>query len=239
MRRSTEHAFRTKNSFRASPSLYLPSAVVQWMWDNTDKYVARAIDIEGVSRGDKAMYTVLEEFGQLGVVQKECEGSVSWPAQASPVVMSHDYTAHYGRWIYPEKRGKPPDADGEVAIRHVGPYMEHPIPRSAACLLCVDMRLGRRADARGGLFTQLEAALRAATQKAQKAQKAQRPKVRKRSRGKFSKSKSRSATSRKRARGGTRSRCERARRGRCATARREGNRRARSRRARSRGARRS
>jgi hypothetical protein len=66
------------------------AAVVQWMWDNTDKYVARAIDIEGVSRGDKAIYTVLEEFGQLGVVQKECEGSVSWPAQASPVVMSHD-----------------------------------------------------------------------------------------------------------------------------------------------------
>ncbi len=92
------------------------------------KIIKMSERVEGASRGDKAIYTVLEEFGQLGVVQRECEGSVSWPAQASPVVMSHDYTSHYGRWIYPEKRGKPPDADGEVAIMHVGPYMEHPIP---------------------------------------------------------------------------------------------------------------
>jgi hypothetical protein len=228
------------------------AAVVQWMWDNTDKYVTRAIDIEEASRGDKAIYTVLEEFGQLGVVQKECEGSVSWPAQASPVVMSHDYTSHYGRWIYPEKRGKPPDEDGEKAIRHVGPYMAHPIPRSAVCLLCVDMRLGRRADARDGLFTQIEAALRAASPAPQKSDGAKnrettdskrgtKSKKSKRGRGKFtSRSKSaKSATRSRKARGGTRSRCAGARRGRCASTRREGKPRRGVRRARSRGARRS
>ena len=236
-------------------------AVITWMWDNTDKYVARAIDVEEVSRGDKGLYSVLSEFGRLGVSQKTYEGVVSWPTQASPVVMQHDYACNYGRFVYPEQRGNPPDADGEEAIRRVGPYKEHPVPRSAVCLLCIDMRLERRADAHDGLFTQLEAALRAVTRpagngsregpesngapkspkrqksrKGRKGQKGQKSRMSKRGRdGRFT---TRPAPRRQKARGGSRSPCAGARRGRCASARRS--RRASPRgRARSRGARRS
>ena len=136
-------------------------AVIQWMWDKTDKYVTRAIDVEAVARGDTELYAVLSDFGRIGVTRSECDGAASWPTRASAVVMPHDYKCNYGRWVYPEQRGAPATADGEEAIKHVGPYLAHPVPRSAVCLLCVDMRLGRRADARDGIFTQLEAALNA------------------------------------------------------------------------------
>jgi hypothetical protein len=130
-------------------------AVIKRMWE-TDKYVARCIDVDAVSRG----YDALSDYGRIGVTRTECEGVVNWHTRASPVVEPHDYACNYGRFVYPEHRGNPADADGEKAIRHVGPYKEHPVPRTAVCLLCVDMRLGRLADARDGLFTQLEAALR-------------------------------------------------------------------------------
>ncbi len=136
-------------------------AVIEWMWDHTDKYVTRAIDVEAIARGDTALYAVLSEFGRIGVTRSECDGTASWPTRASAVVMPHDYKCNYGRWVYPEQRGAPATPDGEEAIKHVGPYMAHAVPRSAVCLLRVDMRLGRRADARDGLFTQLEAALSA------------------------------------------------------------------------------
>ena len=135
-------------------------AVIRWMWE-TDKYVARSLDVDAVSRGDGKLYDALSDFGRIGVTRTECEGVVSWHTRASPVVMPTDYECNYGRFVYPEQRGAPPDALGEEAIKHVGPYKEHPVPRSAVCLLCVDMVLDRRADARDGLFTQLEAALRA------------------------------------------------------------------------------
>ena len=136
-------------------------AVIRWMWDNTDKYVARSLDVDAVSRGDGKLYDALSDFGRIGVTRTECEGVVSWHTRASPVVMPTDYECNYGRFVYPEQRGAPPDALGEEAIKHVGPYKEHPVPRSAVCLLCVDMVLDRLADAPAGLFTQLEAALRA------------------------------------------------------------------------------
>ena len=195
-------------------------SVIQWMWDNTDKYATRAIDVEDASRGDTELYAVLSDFGRIGVTQQTCDGTVAWPTRASAVVMPHDYRCNYGRWVYPEDRGKPADADGEEAIRRVGPYLAHPVPRSAVCLLCVDMRLGRRADAHDGLFTQLEAALRAARVEGPKRAESER----------FS-------TRRQTARGGARSRRARAQRGWSARARRADSRR--SRRARSRGARRS
>ena len=117
-------------------------AVIRWMWDNTDKYVARSLDVDAVSRGDGKLYDALSDFGRIGVTRTECEGVVSWHTRASPVVMPTDYECNYGRFVYPEQRGAPPDALGEEAIKHVGPYMEHPVPRSAVCLLCVDMVLG-------------------------------------------------------------------------------------------------
>ena len=117
-------------------------AVIRWMWDNTDKYVARSLDVDAVSRGDGKLYDALSDFGRIGVTRTECEGVVSWHTRASPVVMPTDYECNYGRFVYPEQRGAPPDALGEEAIKHVGPYKEHPVPRSAVCLLCVDMVLG-------------------------------------------------------------------------------------------------
>jgi hypothetical protein len=134
-------------------------AVIKRMWE-TDKYVARCIDVKAASRGDEKLYDALSDYGRIGVTRTECEGVVNWHTRASPVVEPGAYECNYGRFVYHEQRGNPPDADGERAIRHVGPYKEHPVPRTAVCLLCVDMRLGRRADARDGLFTQLEAALR-------------------------------------------------------------------------------
>ena len=223
-------------------------AVIRLMWE-TDKYVARALDVEEVSRGDGKLYDALSDFGRIGVTRSECEGVVTWPTRASPVVMPADYKCNYGRWVYTEQRGAPPDALGEEAIRHVGPYMEHPVPRSAVCLLCVDMVLDRRADARDGLFTQLEAALRATRgaegpegppnerKGAAKAEAAEGPHGTK-SRRKFT-SRATKARSRRTARKGARSPCAAARRGRCARSRRAAYSRARSRRARSRGARRS
>ena len=208
-------------------------AVITWMWDNTDKYVARAIDVEEVSRGDKSLYAVLSGFGNIGVSQRTYEGAVTWPSRVAHVVMPADYECNYGHGVYPEQRGKPPDALGEEAIRHVGPYMKHPVPRSAVCLLCVDMRLDRRADARDGLFSQLERALRAARRSVptgpERPERPERPaKVGPKSEGpqtQNAKRDTRNATistkaKRRKARGATRSPCAGERKGRCARARR-------------------
>ncbi len=94
---------------------------------------------------------MLSDFGQIGVTQRTQrafegrDASVSWPTQGSPVVMPHDYKCNYGRWVYPEQRGKPADADGEKAIRHVGPYMAHPVPRSAGWT-CSPLSIARSAN---------------------------------------------------------------------------------------------
>lgn len=228
-------------------------AVIGWMWNNTDKYATRAIDVEEVSRGHKGLYAVLSDFGKIGVSQKTHDGAVTWPTQASPVVMPADYQCNYGYGVYPEQRGAPPDALGEEAIKLVGPYMQHPVPRSAVCVLAVDMRMDRLADAHDGLFTQLEAALRAARRSAfgpaakPKGPKGPNPKAPvANSNRKYNSRRAATTEKRRKARGATRSPCGGARKGRCVRSRRaESARRAarsraaRSRRARSRGARRS
>lgn len=114
-------AYRERSYCKGFVDASVADAVIRWMWDNTDKYVARAIDVEGVSRGDKGLYAELEKFGHVGVSQSTYDGAVTWPTQASPVVMPGDYKCNYGGFVYPEQRGAPPDALGEEAIKHVGP----------------------------------------------------------------------------------------------------------------------
>ena len=62
---------------------------------------------------------------------------------------------NYGRSIYVE-----PETEQRARARAaIGPYLESPVPDSAVCLVCVDLKWGRRADGPNGLFTQLENAL--------------------------------------------------------------------------------
>ncbi len=103
----------------------------------TDKYVAKM-------HLDAGMY-VSGAFTDVGKIAVTVMGG---NAEAFMRVVGHPELrkCNYGRWIYEAR-----------AI--IGPYMEHPVPDTAVCLLCVDLKWGRRADGPNGLFTQLEQAL--------------------------------------------------------------------------------
>jgi hypothetical protein len=114
----------------------------------TDKYVAKM-------HLDAGMY-VSGAFTDVGKIALTVMGG---NAEAFMRVVGHPELrkCNYGRWIY-----VPPENDTEQkreARAIIGPYMEHPVPDTAVCLVCVDLQWGRRADGPNGLFTQLEQAL--------------------------------------------------------------------------------
>jgi hypothetical protein len=112
----------------------------------TDKYVAR------MHLDD----SILTDVGQTAVTV------MGGSAEAWVRVGGHPEMrkCNYGRWIYVRPENDTEQKREARAI--IGPYMEHPVPDTAVCLVCVDLKWGRRADAPNGLFTQLEAALSAA-----------------------------------------------------------------------------
>lgn len=116
----------------------------------TDKYVAKM-------HLDAGMY-VSGAFTGVGKIAVTVMGG---NAEAWMRVVGHPELrkCNYGRWIY-----VPPENDTDQkreARAIIGPYMEHPVPDTAVCLVCVDLKWGRRADGPNGLFTQLEGALSA------------------------------------------------------------------------------
>lgn len=116
----------------------------------TDKYVAKM-------HLDAGMY-VSGAFTAVGKIAVTVMGG---NAEAWMRVVGHPELrkCNYGRWIY-----VPPENDTDQkreARAIIGPYMEHPVPDTAVCLVCVDLKWGRRADGPNGLFTQLEGALSA------------------------------------------------------------------------------
>jgi hypothetical protein len=116
----------------------------------TDKYVAKM-------HLDASMY-VSGAFTDVGKIAVTVMGG---NAEAWVRVVGHPELrkCNYGRWIYVEPAN---DTEQKREARAViGPYMEHPVPDTAVCLVCVDLKWGRRADGPNGLFTQLEQALSA------------------------------------------------------------------------------
>ena len=116
----------------------------------TDKYVAKM-------HLDAGMY-VSGAFTGGGKIAVTVMGG---NAEAWMRVVGHPELrkCNYGRWIY-----VPPENDTDQkreARAIIGPYLEHPVPDTAVCLVCVDLKWGRRADGPNGLFTQLEGALSA------------------------------------------------------------------------------
>ena len=117
----------------------------------TDKYVAKMhLDAGTYANG------ALTDAGKIAVTV------MGGSAEAWMRIVGHPEMrkCNYGRWIYvaPER-----DTDQKREARAIiGPYMEHPVPETAACLLCVDLKWGRSADGPNGLFTQLEAAISSA-----------------------------------------------------------------------------
>ena len=127
-------------------------AFIHWMWLHTDKYAVRA-------------QTVEEWPGPVGRIGVTTEGS-KWVTWVSPFGDPGCRACNYGRWIYPEQGlAASPTADHEAMLakarRAIGPYLAHPVPETAVFLLLVDMKWGRRADGRRGLFTEIERGLRA------------------------------------------------------------------------------
>jgi hypothetical protein len=129
-------------------------AFINWMWLNTDKYVVRA--------------KIVEEWpgpvGRIGVTTERSK-MVTW---VSPFGDPGCRACNYGRWIYPEQGGAASsgttsreEAMLAKARRAIGPYLAHPVPETAEFLLLVDMKWGRRANGRRGLFTEIEHGLRA------------------------------------------------------------------------------
>ena len=118
----------------------------------TDKYVARMVlDASAIAR-----------FGTITVACERAEKPELWAHIAgSPELRK----CNYGKWIYADSAGA--DAGrahargGKKTRAAIGPYLESPVPDDAVCLLCVDLKWGRRADGPNGLFTQLEGALTA------------------------------------------------------------------------------
>jgi hypothetical protein len=114
----------------------------------TDKYVAKM-------HLDASMY-VSGAFTDVGKIAVTVMGG---NAEAFMRVVGHPELrkCNYGRWIYVEPANDTEQKREARAI--IGPYMEHPVPDTAVCLVCVDLKWGRRADGPNGLFTQLEQAL--------------------------------------------------------------------------------
>ena len=127
-------------------------AFIHWMWLHTDKYAVRA--------------QIVEEWpGPVGRIGVTTEGS-EWVTWVSPFGDPGCRACNYGRWIYPEQgRAASSTADHEAMLakarRAIGPYLAHPVPGTAVFLLLVDMKWGRRADSRRGLFTEIEHGLHA------------------------------------------------------------------------------
>ena len=103
----------------------------------TDKYVARMhLDAGAFANG------ALADAGKIAVTV------MGGTSEAWMRVVGHPEMrkCNYGRWIYnvaPER-----DTDQKRAARAIiGPYMEHPVPETAAvCLVCVDLKWGRAAE---------------------------------------------------------------------------------------------
>ncbi len=111
----------------------------------TDKYVAKM-------HLDASMY-VSGAYTDVGKIAVTVMGG---NAEAFMRVVGHPELrkCNYGRWIYVS-----PEDDTEQkrkARAIIWPYMEHPVPDTAVCLVCVDLKWGRRADgpnaARAGAF---------------------------------------------------------------------------------------
>ena len=114
----------------------------------TDKYVAKM-------HLDASMSGALTGVGKIAVTVMGGNSEAWMRVVGHPELRK----CNYGRWIYvaPEN-----DTDQKREARAIiGPYMEHPVPDTAVCLVCVDLKWGRRADGPNGLFTQLEGALSA------------------------------------------------------------------------------
>ena len=114
----------------------------------TDLYVAKM-------HLDASMYVAgtLTEAGKIAVTV------MGGKAEAWMRVIGHPEMrkCNYGRWIYV---GAEHDTEQKRDARAIiGPYLEHPVPDTAVCLVCVDLKWGRRANGPNGLFAQLEGAL--------------------------------------------------------------------------------
>jgi hypothetical protein len=117
--------------------------------------------IDAMTRTDKYVAKMHLDASMLTDVGKIAVTVMGGNAEAFVRVVGHPEMrkCNYGRWIY-----VPPENDTEQkreARAIIGPYMEHPVPDTAVCLVCVDLKWGRRADGPNGLFTQLEQALSA------------------------------------------------------------------------------
>jgi hypothetical protein len=114
---------------------------IEWMWLNTDKYVAKMDFNTGFG---------ITGLGRIGVTVFGNEWKTFVDLSGYPE-MRH---CNYGRWIYSaEQEYSPSIIEAQNAI---GPYLKCPVPESAICVLCVDMQKGRLANTALGLFTEIE-----------------------------------------------------------------------------------
>ena len=115
----------------------IATSFIEWMWLNTDKYVAK-MDLN-----------TKQIIGRIGVTVSGTLWETFVDLSGYPE-MRH---CNYGRWLYPEQGNYSITANAQ---NEIGPYLKYPVPESAICILCVDMQKGRLANTPLGLFTEIE-----------------------------------------------------------------------------------